>query len=92
MATDTPRLPVPEWHRPGETWRVEAEPVLRSTDHPYLCGRYRYTYRTGDCDKPAVAIVRNNKGSVTLALCSRHLSEQRAWVENGEVVSWALRP
>jgi hypothetical protein len=61
----TGRAPVPDWHRPGETWRIEGEP-----------GWYPVAWRYQD----------------HFGLCRVHLEAGHMWIENGKVVSWALRP
>jgi len=81
----TLRLPMPDWSRPGETWRVEQEEHLR-------VGRGKCASRTGAkhmpktyCERDAVAVGRGD-----FALCEVHLREMGVWVEHGRVVSWRL--
>jgi hypothetical protein len=79
-AEQAERLPMPDWTRPGESWRIEAEPGWQLT-------------RTGSCDakgcfRPAVAIRPHNR----YANCEVHLRTGLMWIENGQVVSWAQEP
>jgi len=77
------RLPMPDWTREGETWRVEEERHLLALNVTGV----RCSSR--GCDRGAVAI---SKLASRLALCPRHLAELSIWVEDGRVVSWCLRP
>lgn len=74
------RLPMPEWGRAGETWRVEPEPgwVLASDG---VC-------HSKHCYDDAVVF----RARPEFALCRRHLRDSLMWVEDGRVVSWCLRP
>lgn len=77
------RLPVPDWTRPGETWRVEEEPgwILRAD---YMCSALK-----DRCLRRAVAVRPRGEH---YALCDVHLRAGLMWIENGQVVSWAIRP
>lgn len=75
------RLPVPDWGRPGETWRVEAEPGGWEVVSDGVCGA-KGCYR--------VARVYRSRDGFTL--CGFHIDAGRMWIENGQLVSWALRP
>ena len=85
----TERLPMPDWTRAGETWRVEPEPHLRMMNGGACSHRERGRGRPVQCFRVGVAAGLPNSG---LVLCARHLLEQRCWIEDGRVVSWALRP
>jgi hypothetical protein len=78
--TDAGRLPIPDWSRPGETWRIEAENEWHPTDRGGCSSKC--------CHRVAVAWQpRNGHG-----LCEVHLTSGLMWIENDQVVSWALRP
>ena len=83
------RLPVPDWSRPGEIWRIEPEDrdwSLADIDgEDEQCRGDR-----GRCPIPATA-VRHGRFS-EVAFCVRHLREGGMWVENDRVVSWRLSP
>ena len=73
------RLPVPDWTRVGETWRIEEEPGWEPIDDG-LC-EARRCYRRAVVWRPRDAF----------ALCAIHTRDTgRMWVENGRVVSWRL--
>ena len=74
-------FPPPDWTRPGETWRVEAEPFDWRVVSDGVCG-VRHCFRQ--------AVVYRSRP--TFALCAAHVREGRMWIENGQLVSWALRP
>jgi hypothetical protein len=84
------RLPIPDWTREGETWRVEGEPLAGvlpggvCTSHSRRAGLYRVLY----CHSESVAVL----GSKAHPICERHLNEIGLWVEGGRVVGWVLRP
>jgi hypothetical protein len=77
------RLPVPDWDRPGEAWRVEGEDGWQPMEDVSCHHR--------GCHRRSVA-ARLRRGAVDYALCAPHLAEGRMWIEDGQVVSWALRP
>lgn len=74
------RLPVPDWDRPGETWRVEADPYWRLVTDGICMAR--------GCYRPAVALRPHN----AYAICAVHVREGFMWIENGQLMSWVLRP
>ena len=80
---DSPRrLPMPDWSRPGETWRVEPEPYIEVCDAGFICGDGR------GCSLPAVALVGRGRKR---PICEYHMSrDAMAWIEDGQVVSWRL--
>jgi hypothetical protein len=81
------RLPEPDWSRPGEWWRIEKEPYA-AADAGGVC---MVRERKGGplCMRPGVAVIGRY---LNYPLCAKHLEKQRMWIEDGEVVSWALRP
>ena len=84
------RLPVPDWTRPGETWRVEPEPGgWSATEDDALGGVCSVT----GCRRSSVVIrpARTFRGD-DYVLCEVHVREQRMWIEDGRLVSWSLRP
>ena len=80
-------LPMPDWGRKGETWRIEPEP-----GGWVLTGGHGVCSGTG-CSRSAVALrpARTYRGDDFL-LCSLHLYAARMWVEGRRIVSWCLRP
>lgn len=77
-----PRLPVPDWSRPGEVWVVAPETAVTWTvgaEGPCDSGR---------CGRPAVASFRNRHHY--RLVCAEHLRQSRMWIEAGRVVSWCL--
>jgi hypothetical protein len=80
-------LPVPDWSRPGETWRVEPE------DGGWYLTRGDGVCSSRGCFRSAVAIrpARTYRG-LDFAICGEHLTAGCMWIENGQVVSWCLRP
>lgn len=87
------RLPMPGWTREGETWRVEPEPYIRVEVGGVCTHRDRLITsprRYGpECMKPSVVVVGRDE---TLMLCEQHLHAQRVWIEDGQALSWCLRP
>ena len=82
--TATDRLPMPDWSRPGETWRVEPEPFMEACDDGFICGDGR------GCSLPAVALVGRGRRR---PICEYHMRRDTlAWIEEGVVVSWKLSP
>jgi hypothetical protein len=83
-ASTTTRLPMPNWTREGETWRVEPETAVEWTIEVYgTCN--------DKCERRSVAgIIR--RGYLLKEWCGQHLAESKMWVEDGQVVSWTLRP
>jgi len=76
-------LPVPDWGREGETWRVEPEPFIEKCDGGFICGDGR------GCSLAAVALV--GRGKRSRPICDYHLRrDARAWIEDDAVVSWRL--
>lgn len=89
-------LPMPEWGREGETWRVEPEDAVpwRTDVYGLMCrcelmtSRLRLAaYRT--CREAAVAGYSTRAGDFH-PFCEGHLREHRMWIEDGVVVSWRL--
>lgn len=80
------RLPVPNWTREGETWRVEEETAV-----PWRADLTALLCRHGRCRARAVAGYTTRSGEFH-PMCAAHLAEQRMWIEDGRVVSWCLRP
>ena len=80
------RLPLPDWTRPGETWRVEHEPLARVAPGG-VCESGRRTER---CYRKSVAIV--GRSASPIPICEVHLRAIGMWIEGGRVVSWCLRP
>ena len=80
------RLPVPEFTRPGETWRVEAEPGGWTQTRDGLCSA-KACYRVAVVLRPD----RRGRGNDFL-LCAVHVREFGMWIENGQLVSWVMRP
>ena len=86
MTVTAARLPVPAWSRPGETWRVEAEP-----------GGWQMTSDGGcsarHCSRTAMVI----RPRDDFMLCSEHIRQCGMWIERDTLgrdtlVSWCLRP
>lgn len=78
------RLPMPDWSRPGETWRVEPErgwTVDSRAD--WLCEANR-----GHCHKLSRAYLTNGRRDT--AYCDEHLAKSLMWIENERVISWRL--
>lgn len=84
------RQPLPDWTRPGETWRVEPEDAVpwRTDVGPIHC-RVRHWQRHDRCVNRAVAGYTTRSGEFH-PMCEVHLSAQRMWIEGGRVVSWRL--
>lgn len=78
------RLPVPEWSRPGETWRVEPETAVT-----WAVGVSGECRSPRSCGRPAVAGF-TSRGGYDYPVCVDHLRESRMWIEDGRVVSWKL--
>ena len=83
------RLPVPDWTRPGETWRVETERggwIASSVAHGGVCS-------VRGCWRPSVVMrpARTYRGDDYL-LCAEHVKKHRMWIEDARLVSWCLRP
>lgn len=74
------RLPAPAWDRHGETWRVEAEPGWELVSDGLCMSR--------GCYRAAVVFRPRNP----YAICAVHVRAGRMWIENGQLVSWVLRP
>jgi hypothetical protein len=81
------RLPVPDWTREGETWRVEHEP-LAGVLPGGICESRGLRPNNRLCCRESVAVM----GSRAKPICERHLNEIGLWVEGGRVVGWVLRP
>lgn len=83
------RLPMPDWTRPGETWRVEAEPggwVVSSVAYGGVCS-------ARSCNRPSVVLrPARTYGGNDYMLCAVHVRDAGMWVEDARLVSWALRP
>jgi hypothetical protein len=80
---------MPDWGREGETWRVEPERggwVATGDDALGGVCSVKECYRSSIVIRPA----RTYRGS-DYVLCEVHVREQRMWIEDGRLVSWALR-
>jgi hypothetical protein len=85
--TNFGRLPMPDWSRRGETWRIESEGRewrLVDIDGPDV----RCNGMKGRCALPAIAVRQGRFSEV--AFCVHHLRLGGMWVENDRVVSWRL--
>ena len=83
------RLPMPDWAREGETWRVEPEPggwIVSSIAHGGVCS-------VSECRNRSIAMrpARTYRGDDFL-LCAEHVRKARMWIEDAVLVSWSLRP
>jgi len=78
------RQPLPDWTRPGETWRIEHEPLAGVAPGGVCASRTRVER----CYRKSVAVV----GRSGRPICERHLRAIGMWIEGGRVVSWCLRP
>ena len=85
LITERFEKPEPIPTRPNEAWVIEAEPDWWLVHDGRLCDALH-----GRCSLFAVAARRS--GNKVWANCAVHLRKGRMWIENGQVVSWALRP
>jgi hypothetical protein len=81
------RLPIPDWTREGETWRVEPETggwIVSSVALGGVCS-------VEGCHHPSVVMrpARNYLGDDYL-LCMAHVEDGRMWIEDARLVSWRL--
>ena len=80
------RPTAPGFARSGETWRVEAEPGGWVGTRDGVCSAKK-------CCRTAVVLRpdRMARGHDFL-LCAVHVQEYGMWIENRQLVSWAMRP
>ena len=83
----TGRLAQPDWDRPNETWRVEAEAYV-AVEPGGVC-EIRDAPRAPRCYREGVAVYGRYLDHV---VCAEHLRRWGMWIENRRVVSWTLRP
>jgi hypothetical protein len=81
------REPMPDWTRPGETWRVETERGGWVTTTGGVCSGTG-CFRRAIVLRPALSSHRGKD----FMLCELHVRSNHMWIEGGQVVSWCLRP